>query len=241
MRSLRSKYVSITAIFEYPNPIDATKFQESLQNKEWYRGRRSRRPPNSDNISKFEIGDMTIDHDSVYQIGVTETANIHYANNFSLSDFGNCAVLSIVDRKSIGIEPVVSASARVFDTLSDMGMDEQLSTFEAYVGANARVDDEQDIDILLNDKTLDRISEIHGEKPRGQKLTLKSRAAYDSNDWYRISIDLTENMNPLLWGVDYQRRFEEFNNIDSRQIMEDIEETLKEILSTGNEDDSVER
>lgn len=240
MRQLRPKSTFITAIFEYPNPIDPKEFQGILEGEEWFRGRRSRRRPNSNNTSKYVVGDMTIDDDELYQIGVTERAGIYYANNFSLFDFGNCALLTIFDRRGLGIDSTIDEAKKTLDILSDIDMVDQLSVFEAYISANARVADEQDIDILLNDETLDRISEIHGENPRGQKLTLKSNAAHDSNKWYRISIDLTENMNPLLWGVDYQRRFEDFDDIDGEQITADIEETLEEILSTDNGDDSVE-
>ena len=237
MQKFRPNTVSVSAIFEYPNPIDASLFRDNLEEKEWFRGRRSRRPPDNTQDSKLVLSDLEMNDDMFYHVGVTEGANILYSNNTSLPDFGNCAFLTVRSRRHSDIKAIVEESERVFNILFDMDMAEQLSIYEVHVDSNVRVNDQQDIDIFLNQESLERIKEIHGEIPSGQKITLKSHAEHTSPGWYRLSIDLTENMNPLLWGIDYQRRFENIQNIKDQSIQEDIENTLEESLPSSEEGD----
>ena len=239
MQSFRPNRVSVSAIFEYPNPIDATLFREHLEEEEWFSSRRSRRPPDNNQDTQVLIGDMELNDDSFYRMGITEGSSIIYANNVSLSDFGNCAFLTIRSRTHSNIEAVVRDATRVFDLVNTANMSDQLSTYEIHVDSNVRVNDQQDIDIFLNEDALARLKEIHGKSAGGQKLTLKSHAEYTSSEWYRLSIDLTANMNPLLWGIDYQRRFNTTDEIQSQSIESDIKSILNESLpSTESQDEN---
>jgi len=236
MEKFRPNSVSVSAIFQYPNPIDAAIFRDQLEEQGWFRGRRSRRPPDDSQDSRLVLGDLEISEDMMYQLGVTEGGRIHYSNNTSLPDFGNCAFLTIRSHRHSNIETIVGEAERVFTALNDMDMADQLSTYEVHVDSNVRVNDQQDIDTFLNEESLERIKQIHGETASGQKLTLKSHADHTSPEWYRLSIDLTANMNPLLWGIDYQRRFTSMDAVKEQSIESDVKTTLNESLpSTGHQ------